>query len=175
MSQVILATAGYDHNIRFWEATSGICYRTLQYAESQVNKLEITSNKQFLAAAGNPQIRLFEVNSNNPQAVATYDGHTSNVTAVGFQKDSKWMFSGSEDGTVKIWDLRAPGCQREYASRGAVNTVVLHPNQGELISGMMAVSPLVLLSALAFPLHCWPVMYSLDPQHKSRCWHSVPA
>lgn len=138
MSQVVLATAGYDHNIRFWEATSGICYRTLQYAESQVNKLEITSNKQFLAAAGNPQIRLFEVNSNNPQAVATYDGHTSNVTAVGFQKDSKWMFSGSEDGTVKIWDLRAPGCQREYASRGAVNSVVLHPNQGELISGTAA-------------------------------------
>ena len=135
MSQVILATAGYDHNIRFWEATSGICYRTLQFAESQVNKLEITSNKQFLAAAGNPQIRLFEVNSNNPQAVANYDGHNGNVTAIGFQKDSKWMFSGSEDGTVKIWDLRAPGCQREYASRGAVNTVVLHPNQGELISG----------------------------------------
>ena len=54
---------------------------------------------------------------------------------VGFQKDSKWMYSGSEDGTVRIWDLRAPGCQREYQSRAAVNTVVLHPNQGELISG----------------------------------------
>ncbi len=174
MSQVILATAGYDHNIRFWEATSGICYRTLQYAESQVNKLEITSNKQFLAAAGNPQIRLFEVNSNNPQAVATYDGHTSNVTAVGFQKDSKWMFSGSEDGTVKIWDLRAPGCQREYASRGAVNTVVLHPNQGELISGMKARD----LSgcSLLWLFLCRPAMCSLHLQHKSpRCWHSVPA
>lgn len=24
---------------------------------------------------------------------------------------------------------RAPGCQREYESRAAVNTVVLHPNQ----------------------------------------------
>ena len=43
--------------------------------------------------------------------------------------------SGSEDGTVKIWDLRASGHQREYQSRGAVNTVVLHPNQGELLSG----------------------------------------
>jgi WD40 repeat protein len=56
-------------------------------------------------------------------------------TQVGFQKDSKWMYSGSEDGTVRIWDLRAPGCQREYQSRAAVNTVALHPNQGELISG----------------------------------------
>lgn len=36
MSSVVLATAGYDHTIRFWEATSGICYRTLQYADSQV-------------------------------------------------------------------------------------------------------------------------------------------
>ena len=31
---VVLATAGYDHTIRFWEATTGQCYRTIQYAES---------------------------------------------------------------------------------------------------------------------------------------------
>jgi hypothetical protein len=39
------------------------------------------------------------VNSNNPQPIISYDGHTSNVTSVGFQKDGKWMYSGSEDGT----------------------------------------------------------------------------
>lgn len=43
--------------------------------------------------------------------------------------------TGGEDGTVRVWDLRAPGCQREYGSRAAVNAVALHPNQGELISG----------------------------------------
>jgi G protein beta subunit-like protein len=132
---VVLATAGYDHTVRFWEATSGICYRTLQYADSQVNKLEITPDKHHLAAAGNPHIRLFEVTTNNPQPVLSFDGHTNNVTAVGFERDSKWLFSGSEDGTVKLWDVRAQGCQREYESRAAVNTVVLHPNQGELLSG----------------------------------------
>ncbi|CAK9156928.1 unnamed protein product [Ilex paraguariensis] len=36
MSQpsVILATASCDHTIRFWEAKSGRCYRTIQYPES---------------------------------------------------------------------------------------------------------------------------------------------
>jgi hypothetical protein len=43
---------------------------------------------------------------------------------------SLWKSIGlAEDGTVKIWDLRASGFQREYESRGAVNSVVLHPNQ----------------------------------------------
>ena len=49
---------------------------------AQVNKLEITADKQLLAAAGNPQIRLFEVNSNNPQPVLSFDSHSNNVTAV---------------------------------------------------------------------------------------------
>jgi G protein beta subunit-like protein len=42
---VILATAGYDHRIRFWEAPSGVCQRVLKYPDSQVNKLEITPDK----------------------------------------------------------------------------------------------------------------------------------
>ena len=127
--------AGYDQKIRFWEASSGQPGRTIQYADSQVNRLELTPDKQFVAAAGNPHVRLFEVATANPSPVTSYDGHTSNVTAVGFQRDGKWLYTGSEDGTIKIWDLRAPGCQREYACSAPVNTVVLHPNQGELLSG----------------------------------------
>jgi len=209
---------------------------------SQVNKLEITADKTQIAAAGNSQIRIYDVNSNDPQPINSFEGHNGNVTALGFQKDTKWMYSGGlagnaagltqpqrsvsqckhgrgasqssavllhkshlrlnkcnhstlarcacgrerrawrgatqqsslppshahdlvgsgcseggktlaphtlvpymhyppggEDGTVRIWDLRAPGCQRSYESRAAVNSVQLHPNQGELISGLLAV------------------------------------
>ncbi len=32
-TSVILASAGYDHSIRFWDANSGACYRSLQYPD----------------------------------------------------------------------------------------------------------------------------------------------
>ena len=55
---VVLATAGYDKKICFWEAPSGRCYRMIKFSDSQVNRLEISPDKQFIAAAGNPVIRL---------------------------------------------------------------------------------------------------------------------
>lgn len=58
---VILVTAGYDHTIRFWEAWSGICSRTIQHPDSQVNRLAISPDKRFLAAAANMHVRLYDV------------------------------------------------------------------------------------------------------------------
>lgn len=152
-SAVVLATAGYDHKIRFWEASSRACTRTIRFPESQVNALAISSDKMYIAAAGNPQIRIFDVaNATNSQPVMSFS-HGNNVTAVGFQHEGRWIFSGSEDGTVKVWDLRTGRAQRSYAcpsearkkpyvgynrapsTTSPVNSVVLHPNQGELISG----------------------------------------
>ena len=96
---VILATAGYDHTIRFWEAPSGLCSRTLRYPDSQVNCLEITPDKQFLAAGGNPQVRLYDINNTTMEnPVLTLEGHTSSVTSLGFQRDGRYLYSGSEDG-----------------------------------------------------------------------------
>lgn len=150
---VILASAGYDHTIRFWDALTGVCSRTIQHTDSQVNRLEITSDKRFLAAAGNLYVRLYDIkqvgssgtlegvtstkgsnNNGNSNPVMTFEGHTNNVTSISFQVDNRWMVSSLEDGTVKVWDVRAPSVQRNYNHHCAVNEVVIHPNQGELIS-----------------------------------------
>uniref|UniRef100_A0A3B4TP59 Target of rapamycin complex subunit lst8 n=1 Tax=Seriola dumerili TaxID=41447 RepID=A0A3B4TP59_SERDU len=87
---VILATAGYDHTVRFWQAHSGICTRTVQHQDSQVNSLEVTPDRSMIAAA--LHIRMYDLNSNNPNPVINYDGVSKNITSVGFHEDGRWMY-----------------------------------------------------------------------------------
>ncbi|RMZ85810.1 hypothetical protein DV737_g506, partial [Chaetothyriales sp. CBS 132003] len=131
---VILCTAGYDHTIRFWEALSGICSRTIQHPDSQVNRLCITPDKKYLAAAGRHVVRLYDIKSSNPNAIMTFEGHSGNITGVAFHCEGKWMVTSSEDGTVRVWDTRTGSIQRSYSHEHPVNDVVIHPNQGELVS-----------------------------------------
>jgi G protein beta subunit-like protein len=79
-------------------------------------------------------VKLYDIKSSNPSPIQTFQGHTTNVTGVAFHCEGKWMVTSSEDGTVKIWDIRTGVIQRDYKHGSPVNDVVIHPNQGELIS-----------------------------------------
>lgn len=82
MAAVVLATAGYDHKIRFWEASSRVCTRIVRHPDSQVNCLAIAHDKFYLAAGGNPHVRIFDVvNSSNSSPIAEFS-HGGNVRAV---------------------------------------------------------------------------------------------
>lgn len=100
-----------------------------------MNRLCITPDKRYLAAAGHHNVKLYDIKSTNPNPIMTFDGHTSNITGVAFHCEGKWMVTSSEDGTVKVWDTRTGSLQRNYAHRAPVNDVAIHPNQGELVSG----------------------------------------
>ncbi|KAG8298858.1 Target of rapamycin complex subunit lst8 [Homalodisca vitripennis] len=105
--------------------------------EQQVNALAITPDKQMVAAAGHQHIRMYDLNSANPNPVINYDGVNKNVTGVGFQEDGKWMYTAGEDNSARIWDLRSRNlqCQRIFQVTAPVNCVCLHPNQSELVVG----------------------------------------
>lgn len=88
-------------------------------------------SKRLLAAAIHKKIAVYEVagSSNTPvrqscpepngaarltgalaadhwDQIVVFEGHTGNVTSVSFHAEGKWVVTGSEDGTIRIWDLR---------------------------------------------------------------------
>ena len=83
--QVILATAGYDHTIKFWAAHTGVCTRTLQHPDSQVNSLAISEDGSMIAAGGYQHIRMFDLTSGDLNPVVNYVNISKNVMKVGFQ------------------------------------------------------------------------------------------
>lgn len=80
-------------------------------------------------------MQLFDLRSIDEKPLLTMDSHSNNVTSVGFQRDMKWLFSASEDGTLRIWDPRTTKPTRSYDCGGSINSAVLHPNQVDLITG----------------------------------------
>lgn len=132
---VILVTGGFDQKIRFWEATSGVCTKSIRFGESQVNKLQISRDKLLIGAGGNSNIQLYDINSNNDNSLQSLDGHTQNITDLNFQSDGKWICSCSEDGNIKVWDIRTPTCSLSIDTRCALNTGSLHSNEIEIITG----------------------------------------
>jgi G protein beta subunit-like protein len=99
--------------------------------------LAITPDGHQLAAACYQTLRLFDCDhlgmGNQPLQVFTV--HDRNVTAMGFSHDGSWIFTGSEDQTAKVWDLRSNTlvCQRILQLNSTVNSIALHPNHVELI------------------------------------------
>lgn len=153
-SPVLIITASYDHTIRFWDILQGTCIATLQHNESQVNSLKISPDRKFLVVAGNPNIRVFDIEdtlsisalaaTNSPdfsastaniQAKNIIQSHSGNVISIGFPLSCLWMFSASTDGTLKIWDFPGLKCQKEFSNKSAINKAILHPNQAEIIIG----------------------------------------
>ena len=119
----------------------------------------VSQDKQWLVCAGNPQIRTFDIPSNNNTAVVSYDGHKGNVTDCGIA-DAGWLYTSSEDGTIKIWDIRAPSCQRDYDNGAGINAAVLSGNQGEIVVGDAAGNVVVwdlLQNKKRLKIVCFPV------------------
>lgn len=71
--------------------------------------------------------------ANAQQLVQTFRGHESYITSLAFSPDGKFLASGSRDGTVKIWDLKAGHIGQEFNAREWVYQIAFSP-EGRLLA-----------------------------------------
>ncbi len=101
--------------------------------------MNITLDKRILAAGGNPQAHIYDTTS-AAGPIRVLEGQTAvsglsgNITSIGFHPTDPWLFTSSDDGSLKIWDLRAAKCQRDIDNKASINGALMHPNQVDILA-----------------------------------------
>ena len=70
-----------------------------------------------------------------PRCIRTFKGHTSWVRSVAFSHDGKLMASGSDEETIKLWDIDTRECVHTFEGHeGVISSVAFSSNGIVLVS-----------------------------------------
>ncbi|NXM87578.1 LST8 protein, partial [Oenanthe oenanthe] len=125
---VILATAGYDHTVRFWQAHSGICTRTVQHQDS------VSFLRRRPGRCGRSRVRArcwLRTDLNGARSRWALGGSPRAAAPPGCGADVTALSAPP----LLCHRSRNLQCQRIFQVNAPINCVCLHPNQAELIVG----------------------------------------
>lgn len=54
-------TAGYDHQIKFWDVASGLPTQSIPFNDSHINKMAITADRRYLGVAAHNIVKVFRI------------------------------------------------------------------------------------------------------------------
>jgi WD40 repeat protein len=138
--RTILATAGFDGSLRFWNMNMASGREGVQqqvigglgllntFAASADGKLLVTTSVRHQSVPANHHTCLWNLQSlmtaTHPVPVATLQGtHRGEVTAISVSPDSRFIATGGRDGVVAIWDVKDSQRITSLAAH-AKNTIV---------------------------------------------------
>ena len=137
------ATAGWDGNIQLWrlnEEGKRELVKTISAGDTAISQVAFSPDGKLLAAANwNRTIGLW--NTITGRSIATLTGHQDGINSIAFSSNhqsanSYFLVSGSEDKTVKLWQISDNKTSLLHTLTGhqeGIKTVAISPD-GKLIA-----------------------------------------
>jgi len=144
-----LASVADDYLVKLWDVNTGKCFRTLEGHTYSINAIAISPDGCTLATSGqDTTIRLWDIsdttgltnsttilqNLSEPYRILL--GHSQRVWSLAFSPDGQVLASGSEDLTIRLWDVATGEHLKILEGHSKwVKAVTFSPNGQWLASG----------------------------------------
>ncbi len=131
----LLASGGDDGTLRLWNTTSGFCVKVLAHSHHWIHSVAFhPANSRYLISGGDAGIvRYWHRKQGYSEPMAQHDHR---VCSVAFSPDAAWVASGSDDGTVILWDVAGKKiCDRFIEPDLGIKSVAFSPNGRYLAAG----------------------------------------
>jgi WD40 repeat protein/serine/threonine protein kinase len=114
LDEETIASAGWDKTIRIWDTSSGGQVRTFWSGDVIVERLAISPDNRRLAGSGREDdvARVWDLKSG--KLLHVLRGHRRPVQALAFSPDSRMLATGSEDGTLRLWEVDSGASMHEF-------------------------------------------------------------
>lgn len=132
----MIASSGFDRLILFW-TVYGECenFAVLKGHTGAVMELQFsTDGNSLVTASTDKTVAFWDVEVG--ERIKKLKGHTTFVNSCQIaRRGPQLICSGSDDGTIKLWDARKMGCQQTFQSTYQVTAVSFNDTAEQVISG----------------------------------------
>ncbi|MDJ0692443.1 MAG: WD40 repeat domain-containing protein [Xenococcaceae cyanobacterium MO_188.B32] len=127
-----LASGGEDGRLKIWELTTNKFMRVLQEHNSEICALAWSPDSKTIASSIDNAVKLYPTETG--KLISNLE-HGSKVLTIAWSSDGKILASGSNDSTIKLWDVNTGDCLRVLTGHGdSVNDLVFSPDGETLAS-----------------------------------------
>ena len=124
-----VASACHDGTVGLWELATGALLHRFQHGGRVLAVAYHPDGKTVASGGDNRLIQLWDTSSG--AKLQRLQGHTGPVRGLDFSADGRYLVSGSNDATARVWDLEHPGgavSQLLEGHGGAVYDPSFHPD-----------------------------------------------
>lgn len=97
-------SASDDHTLKVWDLETGLVLRTLEGHSHSVGGVAVTPDGKRAISSSYKTLIVWDLETG--RALRTLEAHSTWVNAVAVTPDGRRVVSASEDGTLKVWDLK---------------------------------------------------------------------